>query len=90
MNNFTRCSFSSNNQEFYALTDHNSFLVYDTFEYSKIDTIRPLSSISDFKVVAMRSYLSVNMYCCLFENGGLYVRYRSDSVVVRQECLFSY
>ena len=64
------------------MTEQHLFTVWNTFDYTKLDTIKPIKAMNEFKPTSIKSYLKISQYCFVLESGILYVRYKNDAVVV--------
>jgi hypothetical protein len=84
VSNFVKCTFSSNGLEFYSMNDQHHFSVHNTFDYGRLDTIRPLKGNHDFRPIQLRAFLKASQYTCVLDNGGLYVRYKAEAIVVTE------
>lgn len=44
----------------------------------------------DFKPVFIKSFLKHSQYCLVLEDGGIYVKYKADAVVMAHEQVYHY
>lgn len=72
------------------MTDNHHFAVYNTFDFCKLDVLRPIKSPYELKYLSVKSYLKFNQYCFVLENGGLYVRFKNEAIVVSEEVMHVY
>ena len=80
--NFSRCWFSADGMELHTLSESHAAAVYNTFDYSKIDSIKLSGSVGDAKACMMASFSKHGQYCLLLDNGSIVLRYKADAVVV--------
>jgi hypothetical protein len=44
----------------------------------------------EFKPIFIKSYLKQSQYCLVLEDGGIFVKYKSDAVVMAHEQVYHY
>lgn len=85
---FSKCFYSSDALEFHTISENHVVSVYNTFDYARMDLIRPTHP--EYRPLSLRSYCREKQICMVLENGSLLVRYKPEAIVVAHEIVLAY